>query len=158
MAKIGFKAKLWAGMEGGSWTFATLPKAASAKLGRKGRVPIEGTINGFRFRSSAFPDGEGSHTIQVNADMRKSAGADVGDTAAFVVEPATDDVEVVVPSDVRKALASSPGAKAQWGKITPKAREEWVKWITGAKKEETRAARVDRTMERLAGGAKRPSE
>lgn len=155
---IEFKAKVWAAMEGKGWTFATLPKTASAKLGARGRVPIQGTINGFPFRSSAFPDGEGSHLIQVNHDMKKGAGVAAGDTAAFAIEPATDDVEVEVPPALAQALDAHPGAKAQWDAITPKARQEWVKWVTGAKKEETRAARVERTCERLAGGAKRPSD
>ena len=155
---IEFKAKVWAPMEGKGWTFVTLPKAASAKLGAKGRVPIQGAINGFAFRSSAFPDGEGSHLIQVNNDMKKGAGVAAGDTASFSIEPATDEVKVEVPPALRKALAGHPGAKAQWDAITPKAREEWVKWVTGAKKEETRAARVEKTCERLAGGARRPSD
>lgn len=155
---IEFKAKVWAAMEGKGWTFATLPKAASAKLGAKGRVPIAGTINGFPFRSSAFPDGEGSHIIQVNNDMKKGAGVAAGDTAAFAIERATDEVAVEVPSALAQALERHPGAKAQWDAITSKAREEWVRWVTGAKKEETRAARVEKTCERLAEGVKRPSD
>lgn len=74
MARIEFKATVWAPMAGKGWTFVTLPKAASAKLGAKGRVPVQGTINGFAFRGSAFPDGEGSHQIAVNNDMKKGAG------------------------------------------------------------------------------------
>ena len=158
MARIEFKAKVWAAMEGKGWTFVTLPKRASAKLGAKGRVPIQGTINGFAFRSSAFPDGEGSHLVQVNHEMKQGARVAAGDVAAFVIEPATDDVEVDVPPALAQALDARPGAKAQWDDITPKARAEWVKWIASAKKEETRAARVERTCERLAEGARRPGD
>jgi hypothetical protein len=158
VARIEFKATVWAPMAGKGWTFVTLPKAASAKLGAKGRVPVQGTINGFAFRGSAFPDGEGSHQIAVNNDMKKGAGVGAGDAAAFSLEPATDEIQVEVPPALRKALAGHPGAKAQWDAITPKARDEWVRWVAGAKKEETRAARVGKTLERLAGGAKRPSD
>lgn len=158
MTKIEFKAKVWAPMEGKGWTFATLPKTASAKLGAKGRVPIEGTINGFAFRGSAFPDGEGSHQIAVNNDMKKGGGVAAGDTVLFVLERASDEVAVEVPPALAKALDAHPGARQQWDAITPKARAEWVAWIAGAKKEETRAARVGKTVERLAEGAKRPSD
>ncbi|HWG92146.1 MAG TPA: YdeI/OmpD-associated family protein [Candidatus Thermoplasmatota archaeon] len=158
MAPITFRAKLEAAMEGKGWTFATMPKTASAKLGKKGRVPITGTINGFPFRTSAFPDGEGSHLFNVNADMRKGAGLDQGETAEFVIEVATDEVKVAVPADLKRALAAHPGAKAQWDAITPKAREAWVQWIEGAKQAATREGRIEKTCERLAAGAKRPSD
>ena len=150
---IAFKAKLWKPQGVGVGTFATLPRSASAKLGAAGRVPVVGTINGFPFRSSAFPDGEGSHLIQVNAAMRKGAAAEVGDTCAFVLEPSTDEVAVDVPPDLAEALRGK--AKAQWDDITPKAREEFVLWITGAKKPETRASRIATAAARLAAGARR---
>ena len=158
MARIEFKAKVWASMEGKGWTFVTLPKSASAKLGKKGRVPIQGEINGFPFHSSAFPDGDGSHLIQVNNDMKKGAGVAAGDTARFSIEPATDEVAVEVPDDLAKALRRSAAAGKQFAAITPKARAEWVRWVTEAKREETRKARVAKTVERLAGGARRPSD
>lgn len=145
-------------MEGKGWTFATMPKRASAELGRKGRVPVEGTINGFPFRTSAFPTGDGSHHIQVDAAMRKSARVEAGDTAAFAITPATDDVKVEAPPALTAALDAHAGAKAQWDAITPKAREAWVQWISDAKREETRTKRVHQTVARLAAGAKRPSD
>ncbi len=155
---ITFKAELWAPMEGKGWTFITMPKAVSSKLGKKGRIAIEGTINGHPFRSSAFPNGEGSHQVAINADMRAGGGADAGDTATFIIRPATDAVAVEMPPALTEALENHAGAKAQWDAITPKARDEWVKWIAGAKKEETRTARLEKTLERLADGAKRPSD
>lgn len=155
MTPIRFQAKLWKPEGVGVGTFVTLPRSASAKLGAKGRVPIEGTINGFAFRSSAFADGEGSHLIQVNATMRAGAKAEPGDTAEFSITPASDDVAVKVPADVTKALRARPAAKKQWADITPKAREEFVAWIASAKKDDTRARRIEMAVERLAAGARR---
>ena len=155
---IQFKAKLWAGMEGKNWTFATMPKNASEKLPKRGRIAIEGTINGFAFKTSAFPDGEGSHQFMVNGTMRAGAKAAIGDTATFIIEPASDAVDFEIPSDLNVALKKSKPATAQWEKITPKAKAEWVAWITSAKKEDTRTARVAKTIERLAKDDKRPSD
>ena len=114
-------------------------------------------LTGFEFRSSAFPDGDGSHNIQVNAVMREGAKVSVGDTAQFSLSPSTDAVKVTVPADLSAALKKSAKAGAQWDAITPKARAEWVSWIASAKKEETRAARTGKTIERLTKGEKRPS-
>ena len=78
--------------------------------------------------------------------------------ATFVLERATDDVPMDAPPDLARALDAHPGAKAQSDAITPKAREERVRWVTGARKAEQRAARVGRTCGRLAEGARRPSD
>jgi hypothetical protein len=155
---IQFRAKLWAAMEGKGWTFITMPKAASEKLPKRGRIAIEGTINGFAFKTSAFPDGGGSHQFMINGTMREGAKAAVGDTANFVIQPASDTVDFEIPDDLSAALKKSATAFAQWEKITPKAKAEWAAWITSSKKEETRTARVGKTIERLTKGDKRPSD
>lgn len=158
MASIQFKAKLWASLEGKGWTFVTLPKTASAKLGARGRVPIRGTINGFEFRSSAFPDGKGSHTIMVNAAMRAGGEVEPGEIATFVLEPGSDQVTFEIPADLARALKRSATARKHFEAITPKARAEWVAWITSAKQDQTRARRLQQTFERLSAGKKRPSD
>ncbi|MEZ0225651.1 MAG: YdeI/OmpD-associated family protein [Alphaproteobacteria bacterium] len=60
------------------------------------------------------------------------------------------------PMDLRKALAASPAARAAWADITPLARNEWICWVTSAKKPETRSHRIGRTCADLAGGKRRP--
>jgi hypothetical protein len=154
---IAFRAKLWAPMEGKGWSFVTMPKSASSQLPARGPVAVEGTIDGSQFRSSAFPDGDGSHTIQVNSGMREGAKVSLGQTIEFSISPTTDAVKVTVPTDLLAALKKSTKAGAQWDTITPKARAVWVAWITSAKKEETRSARTTRTVERLSQGENRPS-
>ncbi|HEX6200242.1 MAG TPA: YdeI/OmpD-associated family protein [Thermoanaerobaculia bacterium] len=158
MAKIEFEAELWAAMEGKGWTFVTLPKNASEALPGRGRVPVQGTINGFAFRSSVFPDGKGSHQMMVNGDMRTGGGVGQGDTARFVLEPASDEVAVEVPPDLEAALAADPAARERFDAVTPKARAEWVAWIEGAQQQATRERRLAKTLERLLAGKKRPSD
>jgi hypothetical protein len=38
-----------------------------------------------------------------------------------------------VPTDLRKALAAAPKAKAQWKDLTPIARRDFISWIDSAK-------------------------
>ncbi|HLH35942.1 MAG TPA: YdeI/OmpD-associated family protein [Alloacidobacterium sp.] len=155
---IQFKARLWTPMEGKGWTFVTMPKEASEKLPKRGRTAVEGTINGFPFKTSAFPDGEGSHQFMVNGTMRAGAKTAVGDTATFIIQPVSDAVEFEIPDYLAAALKKAAKASAQWEKITPKAKAEWAAWITSAKKAETQTARVTKTIERLTKGDKRPSD
>lgn len=61
-----------------------------------------------------------------------------------------------VPADLRKALASAPAAKAAWEDITPLARNEWICWVTSAKKEKTRGIRIKKALSKLGSGMRRP--
>ncbi len=61
-----------------------------------------------------------------------------------------------LPSDLRKALASAPAAKAQWDDLTPIARRDFIRWIDSAKQIETRKRRIQRACSMLAAGKRRP--
>lgn len=61
-----------------------------------------------------------------------------------------------LPSDVRTALKANEGALVAWQGITPLARNEWICWITDAKKDETRAKRIRQAQENLTDGKRRP--
>jgi len=64
--------------------------------------------------------------------------------------------ELNLPSDLRKVLAASERAKAQWEDLTPIARRDFVSWIESAKQPETRKRRVESVPSRLASGKRRP--
>jgi uncharacterized protein YdeI (YjbR/CyaY-like superfamily) len=61
-----------------------------------------------------------------------------------------------IPTDLRKALISTPAAKEAWEDITLLARNEWICWVASAKKLETRRHRIERTCNDLIEGKRRP--
>lgn len=61
-----------------------------------------------------------------------------------------------VPVDLRKVIASAPATREAWQDITPLARNEWICWVTSAKKPETRIHRIKRTSTELTEGMRRP--
>lgn len=61
-----------------------------------------------------------------------------------------------MPADLRKALAADPRAGAVWEDITPLARNEWICWITSAKKAETREHRILVGLDKMHKGMRRP--
>jgi len=157
-SRIRFSAKLLRPAKtanAGSWTFVTLPKNASAKLPSRGRITVEGTINGVPFRATLEPDGQKSHWLRVDRKMREAAGADAGDVVTLEIAPAGEELEAKVPPDLRKALAGAPKARALWLDITPIARRDWIHWIVSAKRPETRARRIDNACAMLANGKRR---
>ena len=68
----------------------------------------------------------------------------------------TSESELRVPTDLRKVLAASARAKAQWSDLTPIARRDFISWIESAKQPETRKRRVESIPSRLASGKRRP--
>jgi hypothetical protein len=62
----------------------------------------------------------------------------------------------ILPADLQEAIEAIPAAKNSWNLLTPLARNEWICWVTSAKKDETRTKRINRTQEDLAAGKRRP--
>ena len=60
------------------------------------------------------------------------------------------------PLDLHQALGASTSAHATWEDITSLARNEWICWVTSAKKAETRKKRIAFGMKSLAAGKRRP--
>lgn len=139
----------------GSWAFLILPKTASAKLPARGMASVDGTINGFAFQATLEPDGQGSHWLKVTKKMLNGASAVAGDTVSLEITPVEVEPEPKVPTDLRKALAAAPEARAVWNDITAIARRDWIHWIVSAKKAETRARRIDTACSMLASGKRR---
>jgi hypothetical protein len=155
---IGFRARITrpaATAGAGSWTFLTLPRAASAKLPSRGRTSVEGTLNGVRFEATLEPDGRGGHWLRVERSLREAAGAEAGDVVTLQMAPVEAEPEPAVPAALRKALAAIPGAGATWSDITPIARRDWIHWMTSARQPATCARRIEKACAMLAAGKRR---
>jgi uncharacterized protein YdeI (YjbR/CyaY-like superfamily) len=59
---------------------------------------------------------------------------------------------LVVPPALRKALAQNAKARAMFEDFSPTYRREYCEWIAGAKREETRASRLEKAIEWIALG------
>lgn len=147
MTKIQFNVKLEAVGRGG--VFFTLPRKESTKFGVRGRVPVSGTINGYPFRSSIFPTGDGTHYMAVNRAVRDGASITAGDRVKVVMEVDTAPRTVNIPPDLNRELSKSIAARVRFDKLSYTHRKEYVQWIESAKRPETRARRVKTVLARL---------
>ena len=141
--------------KGAAWAFLILPKAASAKLPTRSMTSVAGTINEHPFKATLEPDGQRSHWLKVSKRMLEGARAGVGDVVHLEIAPTDKQPEPRVPADLKKALAASPKAREVWSDITPIARRDWIQWIVSAKRDETRARRIDSMCDMLASGKRR---
>lgn len=60
-----------------------------------------------------------------------------------------------LPADFKKAIATTPAARATWELTTPLAKNEWICWVTSGKKAETRGIRIEKAVSKLKGGMRR---
>ncbi len=152
--EIRFRAML---EKGQGWLCLYLPKSAGRKIGTRGKVPVVGTINGVPIRTSVFPTSRGQHMMLVNKQMQKTSGVMAGDCVSLVL--AIDDTPRImeVPLDLERTLKSSRPLWEAFDRMSYSHKREWVDWINSAKKQETRARRIAKVFEKLAGKRKMTS-
>jgi hypothetical protein len=152
MKKLKFKVKL-EGEQRSSAAWLNAPFDVEEVFGTRARVAVRGTINGFAFRSSLMPMG-GCHRMAVNRSMRDGAVCKAGDTVSVVLERDQAERTVEAPSLLKKELAKSKTAHANWRKLSYTSQKEIALSIRGAKQEETRARRMAKVMDILKTGKK----
>jgi hypothetical protein len=145
-----FKARLEPVPHGGQYVVVPAETAAAAGLAYGARV--HGTVNGVPYRSSLMKY-SGVFHMGVHKATLARAEARSGDRVEVTIEidraPLPTDV---VPRDLARALAAEPRAKATFEKLAPAHRREHVKHVIEAKKPETRARRIAKTVETLRAG------
>jgi len=152
LKKLEFKVKL-DGVEGTEGAALIPPFDIQEVFQTRGRVPVRGTINGFPFRSSLMPMG-GCHRLVVNKTIRDGARVKAGDTVTVQMERDVAERVVEAPPALRKALAKSKAAQANWAQLSYTHQKEIARSITDAKQEETRARRLEKVMAILKTGKK----
>ena len=134
-----------------------IPFNVEKEFGTRARVPVRGTINGFAFRSSVFPMGDGYHYMVVNKNVRAGAKAKGGETISVVMERDEEPRVITPPEDFARALKANKAASAAWDKLSYTHRKEYAQAIEEAKKPETRTRRIEKAIAMLSasGAAKK---
>jgi hypothetical protein len=139
---------------GGNTTGFQLTDAFVEELGGGGRPKVVVTVNGYAFRSSIARMG-GEYWLGVSAERRAAAGIRAGDLLDLEIELDTAPREIEVPADLAAALDADPAAKRFWGTLSYSNQRWHAEQITAAKKAETRAARVAKSVAMLRAGRAR---
>jgi Bacteriocin-protection, YdeI or OmpD-Associated/Domain of unknown function (DUF1905) len=128
-----------------------VPAEVVTALGPGGRPPVTVTIGGHTYRTTVARMG-GRYLVPLSAENRTAAGVAAGDQVDVDIEPDTAPREVDVPADLAEALAGDDAARATFDGLSFTHRKEWVRWVEEARKPETRATRLARTVESLRAG------
>ena len=153
MKKYTFKAILQPGGGGGAGVM--FPYDVEKEFGTKGNVPIKSTVDGVPYTGSLMNCGLERHTLGVLKGIREKIGKSPGDIVEVVVWKDEAVRTVDVPVEFER-LMKKHGVLPAFEKLSYTNRKEYCRWITGAKREETRQLRLEKGIEMLKAGVRTP--
>ena len=133
-------------------TGITIPFDVEEVFGAK-RVAVKATINGAVYRGSIVRMG-GKYMLGIPKAFRQEAGLKAGDNIVVTIEKDTEERKVDMPSDLAQELRKDTKLNEAWKKLSYTIRKEQARGLVDAKKPETRARRLEKTLEMLRSKAK----
>jgi hypothetical protein len=153
MRKYQFTAKIEPGPGGGA--FVVFPYNVEKEFGAKDRVPVKATFDGVPYAGSLMRCGAQQHMLGILKSIRQQTGKQLGDRIEVAIWKDEGERTVEVPAALVR-LMKKHGVRTFFDSLSYTNRKEYCRWITEAKKEETRAARLEKSIEMLRKGVKTP--
>jgi hypothetical protein len=114
----------------------------------KARPPIVVTVAGYTFPSTVAVYG-GKPFIGVRRSHRAAAGLKPGQSVSITIALDESTRTVELPPDLASALKKNAPARAAWARLSFTHQREHADALLAAKKPETRARRLEKTIEML---------
>jgi hypothetical protein len=153
MKKYKFKATIEAGDGGGAYVL--FPYDTEKEFATKGKVPVKAIFNGVPYAGSLIKYGNPLHMLPVLKAIREQIGKRPGDTIEVVAWKDEEIRTLEVPAPFEK-LMKKEGVLKYFEALSYTHRKEYCRWITEAKKEETRLKRLEKAIAMLKTGVKTP--
>jgi hypothetical protein len=153
MKKYKFKAKIHAGDLGGAYVL--FPYDTEAEFATRGKVPVKATLQGVSYRGSLIKYGHAQHMLPVLKAIRQQTGKTPGDTIEVALWKDEELRTLEVPSHFER-LMKKEGLLPFFEQLSYTHRKEYCRWIGEAKKEETRAKRLEKAVDMLKQKVKTP--
>jgi hypothetical protein len=118
------------------------------------RFPVVASVNGYTWRTSVARMG-GEFLVGLRREVREAAGVEAGDQVDISLELDEQPRDLALPDDLFAALASDADARVKFEAMAFAHRKEYVRWVTEAKREDTRQRRVHQALEMIRAGKKR---
>jgi Bacteriocin-protection, YdeI or OmpD-Associated/Domain of unknown function (DUF1905) len=139
---------------GKTTTGIVIPDEVIAALGGGKKPPVQLTVNGYTYRSTVATV-NGQFMVGLNADHRAASGLEGGQEVDVDIELDTAPRTVDVPADFQEALDGEPAAKATFEKLSNSLKRYHVDHVLGAKSDETRRRRMEKSIAVLREGKPR---
>lgn len=143
---ISFSAVIEATGSGGAYVL--VPFDSKKVFGKAGMVKVKVTFDGEPYRGSIANMGEGP-MLPILKAIRTKINKQAGDTVDVTVSEDTEARTIELPADALKAMKKHKGVLQAYESMSYTHRREYVTWIEGAKKEETRQRRIEKCITML---------
>jgi len=138
---------------GGGGAYVEVPFDVEKEFGSK-RPKIRATIEGKPYRGTLVRMGTECHLLIILKSIREKIGKTFGEKIKIAVELDLEPRTVEIPPGLMKELKKNKGAKNFFEKLSYTHQKEYVRFITDAKREETRARRISQAIRMLKNGKK----
>ncbi len=153
MKEYKFEAKIEAGDGGGAYVL--FPYDVEKEFGTKGKVPVKATFDGVPYAGSLIKYGHPQHMLPLLKAIREQTGKGPGDTVNVELSKDDGPRTLEVPAQFKDAMKKE-GVIPLFDGLSYTHRKEYCRWITEAKKEETRLRRLEKAVEMLKKGVRTP--
>ncbi|MCP2322031.1 hypothetical protein HDA40_000538 [Hamadaea flava] len=141
-------------LHGKTATGIVVPDEVVEALAAGKRPAVRATIREHTYETTIAPMG-GRFLMPVSSDVRAAAGVAAGDEVEVTVEVDAAPRQVEVPDDLAAALDAVPAARKTFDGLSVSLRKYHVTQVTGAKTDETRQRRIEKSVATLAEGRAR---
>jgi hypothetical protein len=157
MKQYKFKATIESieGPSGRGGACVLFPYDVEKEFGTKGQVPVKITFDGVPYTGTMVKYGRPQHMLPMLKAIREKIDKGPGDTVSVTVEHDSSARTIDVPPELQKLLKKE-GLLGFFETLSYTHRKEYCRWITEAKKEETRQARLTKAVAMLRSGIKTP--
>ena len=132
----------------GGWTYVALPKAFKKSNAPFRWTRVKGTIDDFEIKKyHLMPMKNGKLFLPVKAEIRTKIKKKEGDWVQVVLYPDKDPLEI--PNELLICLEDEPSALRFFESLSDSEKKYYIQWIYGAKREETKVARMAKAINRL---------
>jgi hypothetical protein len=131
-----------------------IPDDVLAALGTSRKPAVRVTINGYTYRSTVAWI-NGAPMVGMSAENRAAAGVTGGQDVDVELELDTQPREVTLPADFEAELEREPAARRTFEGLSYSDKRFHTLSIEGAKTDETRRRRIERSIATLRDGRKR---
>lgn len=132
----------------GGWTYAEIPDTTVTNKSSFGWVRVKGSVDEVEIKDyNLAPMKGGKLFLPFKSELRKKIKKEAGDYVR--VKLYEDKSLIEVPSELMDCLKIEERAYQQFEKLPPSHKKEYLRWIYSAKKDETRAERINKMIDKL---------
>jgi hypothetical protein len=150
-----FKAKIETASVGSGGACVYFPYDVEEEFGTRRRVPVKATFDGVPYTGSLVKYGAPQHMLGILKAIREQIGKGPGDMVEVTIQKDQIERTIEIPADLERLLKKEK-LTAVFDKLSYTHRKEYCRWITEAKREETRTTRLAKAVEMLKSRVKTP--